>query len=31
MLFMHEKNDFAKVSKNLSRDRSGNDFVGLSK
>jgi len=31
ILFMHEKNDFAKVFKNLSRKKSENNFVGLSK
>jgi len=31
ILFIHEKNDFAKVSKNLSGYRSENNFVGLSK
>ena len=28
---MHEKNDFAEVSKNLDRYKSENNFVGLSK
>jgi len=30
-IYIHRKNDFAEISKNLAKYKSGNNFVGLSK